>query len=458
MNTAQSIVEKQKAYYFTNQTRPLSFRKKQLKILKRALLTHEQTFYKALKADLGKSTFESFVSEFGYVIKDIEHTLNHIDKWAEKETVSSSILSFPSSSYILKEPFGVCLVISPWNYPLQLAIAPVIGAMAAGNTVIIKPSEYAPETAKTISEMCKEFFDDHYLTVVEGEAEITQKLLRSSIDYLFFTGSPKVAKLIMKTASEQLIPHTLELGGKSPCIIDKTAPIRTSAKRLVHGKYFNAGQTCIAPDYLLIDEVIADKFITEIKSVIEEFFGSNPQESEDYGRIIHPDHFNRLSSFIQNGEVVCGGETDSASKYIAPTVLTNVSLESQIMQEEIFGPILPILTYKSEDEIIPFVRKFEKPLALYHFTRNNKLKEKILQQIAFGGGVINDTLEHLMNPELPFGGVGSSGIGAYHGKYSFDTFSHKKSILQKSSRVDLPLKYPPYKGKLNIIRKLFKIS
>jgi aldehyde dehydrogenase (NAD+) len=458
MNTAQSIVERQKAYFYSNQTRPISFRKQQLKTLKKALQEHEQKFYDALKKDLGKSTFESFISEFGFIIKDIEHTLSHIDEWAEKQLVTSSILSFPSSSYILKEPYGVSLVISPWNYPLQLAIAPVVGAIAAGNTVILKPSEFAPATANALSSMCKQYFPEGFLTVVEGGAEITQDLLRSPIDYLFFTGSPKVAKLIMKTASEQLIPHTLELGGKSPCIVDKTAPIKLSAKRIAHGKFFNAGQTCIAPDYLLIDKEIADDFLSELTAIIKEFYGENPKNSEDYGRIIHDGHFKRLASFIADGTIVCGGEVDEKTRYIAPTVVKNVSLDSPIMQEEIFGPILPVIIYQSENEIVPFIRGFEKPLALYHFTRNKALKEKLLQQISFGGGVINDTLEHLMNPELPFGGVGTSGIGAYHGKYSFDSFSHKKSILQKSSRIDIPLKYPPYKGKLNLIRKLFKIS
>jgi len=458
MNSIPSIVEAQKSFFYTDTTKEIGFRKKQLNLLKQALKAKEQALYEALKADLGKPIFESFVAEFGYLLRDIDHTLAHMDLWAERERVADTVITFPSKGFIYKEPYGVVLVISPWNYPLQLALAPAIGAIAAGNTVVIKPSEFAPHVAEVISDLCSENFDPEFLVTVQGGVEETQTLLKQPIDYLFFTGSPAVAKHIMKPVGEQLIPHTLELGGKSPCIVDKSANISLSAKRIVYGKFFNAGQTCIAPDYVLVDKEVAQQLLDAMKVAVRNLFGDDPKTSDDYGRIIHQNHLKKLTGYLSSGKVEIGGEVDEHSLYLAPTVLSNVGFEDPVMQDEIFGPILPVLTYQKEEEIVPVVRRFEKPLAFYHFTKNGKLKNQLIRQLNFGGGVINDTLEHLIHRELPFGGVGQSGIGAYHGKYSFETFSHRKSILQKSSWIDLPLKYPPYGKKLNLIRKLFKIS
>lgn len=458
MTNIKDLIKVQKNFFYSGSTLPLKARKQHLKTLKRALIEMEDEFLQALHQDFQKPEFESFISETGYLIKDIDHMLSYLPDWVGRKRVSGSLLSFPSKSYIYHEPYGVCLIISPWNYPLQLAIAPAIGALAAGNTVVIKPSELAPATSAALKKLAHKYFTPEVLAVVEGAVPETQELLEQPVDYLFFTGSPQVGKIMMKAAAEQLLPLTLELGGKSPCIVDKTANLKIAAKRLAQGKFFNCGQTCIAPDYVLIDKSIQDQFVDELKKHIHTFYGDDPKKSDSYARVINHKHWQRLVGYLKDGHIEIGGEFSEAEKYIAPTVMTNVTIDSPVMQDEIFGPILPIIAYSDESEIVPFIRQYSKPLALYHFTTNKKLRETILKNVSFGGGVVNDTLEHLINPELPFGGVGVSGIGAYHGEYSFKTFSHEKSVLQKSSWFDLPLKYPPYDGKLKLLRNLFKIS
>ncbi len=458
MEQIKSIVESQKAYFHTGKTLPYAHRAEALKKLKRVLVEREEDLFSALESDFRKPPFESFVSETGYLQKDIEHTLTHLHEWMRPERVSGTFLSFPSKSKIYKEPYGVCLVISPWNYPIQLALAPAISAIAAGNTVIIKPSEHAPATAALIAEIIASCFSPQFVAVIQGEVPETTALMEEPLDYVFFTGSPEVGKIIMRLAAEQLMPHTLELGGKSPCVVDKSANLSLAAKRIAQGKFFNAGQTCIAPDYVLVDATIQANFITELKKCLQDFYGNDPKQSGDYARIIHKRHFDKLKGYIDNGEVAIGGETDSDELFISPTVMVNVNQDSPVMKEEIFGPVLPVLPYSREEEIVPFVRKYSKPLAMYHFTSNRSLKKKLREQLSFGGGAVNDTLEHLINPNLPFGGVGVSGLGAYHGKFGFDAFSHAKGVLEKSGWLDIPLKYPPYTKKLGLIRKVFKIS
>lgn len=458
MQLIKSLVEAQKAFFHTGATLSYAHRAKALKKLQRVIREREEDIFKALDADFKKPPFESYVSETGYLIKEIEHTLIHLHEWMRPERVPGTLLSFPSKSSIYKEPYGVCLVISPWNYPVQLALAPAIAAIAAGNTVIIKPSEHAPAVASLLDEMISGCFDPAFVAVVKGEVEETTALMSEPLDYVFFTGSPEVGKIIMRLAAEQLMPHTLELGGKSPCIIDKSANLSLAAKRVAQGKFFNAGQTCIAPDYVLVDHRVHDEFVEELKKCVTAFYTEEPKRSKDYARIIHQKHFNKLKAYLSNGEVAIGGEVDEGELYIAPTVMVNVDMDSALMRDEIFGPVLPVIRYSDEAEIVPFVKRYSKPLAMYHFTRNKTLKRKLREQLSFGGGAVNDTLEHLINPNLPFGGVGVSGLGAYHGKFGFDAFSHAKGVLEKSGYLDLPLKYPPYTKKLSIIRKMFKIS
>lgn len=432
----------------------ISYRKEKLKQLQNAVEKYEAGIIAALYADFRKSEFESVITETYFVISDLKHTINNIQKWAKPKSVFPSLLNFPSTDYILSEPYGKVLIIAPWNYPFQLALCPLIAAVAAGNQVVLKPSELTPNTSKIITKIVEEVFDKNHVEVVEGGVETSQQLLAQRWDYIFFTGSVGVGKIVAKAAAEKLTPVTLELGGKNPCIVDENCNLKLAAKRIVWGKFINAGQTCIAPDYVLVHQKIKDKFVAAVKEEITLAYGENPQNSPDFPRIINEKNWLRLNQFLENETVLFGGQTNKSELYIAPTLLDNPKLDSLIMKEEIFGPILPILSYQNESDLETIISKYEKPLALYVFSNNIKWAKKITQHYSFGGGCINDTVVHFSNNRLPFGGVGYSGIGAYHGKLSFDLFSHKKAIVKKGTWLDLPMRYAPYKDKLHILKKL----
>ncbi len=390
------------------------------------------------------------------VLEEIDFIKKSVKQWAKPEKVQGSLLNFPSSNYIHPSPFGVSLIIGAWNYPFQLTLAPLVGAIAAGNCAILKPSEMTPHTSALIKEMIESTFDDAYIAVVEGGIPVNQTLLKQPFDKIFFTGSPAVGKIVMKAAAENLTSVTLELGGKSPCIVEKTADLEVAARRIVWGRVVNGGRTCEGPDYLVVHEEVKKAFVDKLKKYITEQYGSNPLESPDYPRIINRKHFDRLTAYLSNGQVVAGGETIAEENYIAPTLLDEVAWEDDVMQEEIFGPILPILTYSNEDLLIAKIRKLPKPLAFYMFSTNRSTQKKFLKTLDFGGASVNDTISHLINPHLPFGGVGNSGAGAYHGKASFDVFTHFKSVMKRANWLDVPLRYAPYKGKLQLIKQAFK--
>jgi len=432
----------------------INYRKDKLKQLLKVIIKYENEIVTALYNDFKKPEFEAVATETSYVISDLKHTIKNISKWAKPKWVFPSILNFPSSDYILTEPYGRVLIISPWNYPYQLALCPLIAAVAAGNQVVVKPSELTPDTSAIISKIVSEVFDKEHVTVIEGGVEVSEKLLSQRWDYIFFTGSVAVGKIVAKAAAEHLTPVTLELGGKNPCIIDKNCNIKLTAKRIVWGKFINAGQTCIAPDYLLVNEEIKQKLIVALKEEIILAYRENPEESKDFARIVNTKNWKRLVSFLENETILFGGITNESENYIAPTLLDESKLDSLVMQEEIFGPILPIISFKEESEIEKIISKYEKPLSLYVFSNNTKWAKSIIKKYSFGGGCINDTVIHFSNNRLPFGGVGNSGIGAYHGKMSFETFSHKKGIVKKGTWLDLPMRYAPYKNKIKTLKKL----
>ena len=434
----------------------LSFRKETLVQLLNAIVIHEDEIIEALHDDFKKPAFEAVLTETNYVITELKDTIKNLSKWAKPKKVFPSILNFPSTDFIYKEPYGKVLIIAPWNYPFQLALCPMIAAVAAGNQVVVKPSELTPKTSAVIRKIIEKIFHINHVECIEGGLEVSQKLLAERWDYIFFTGSPSVGKIIAKAAAENLTPVTLELGGKNPCIIDETANLKLAAKRIVWGKFINAGQTCIAPDYILIQKDMKSHFIAYLKTEITKAYGENPALSPDFARIINTKNWLRLANLIEEEKVIFGGQTDIENNYIAPTLIEENDMESLLMQEEIFGPLLPILSYEKEEDIKTVISKFEKPLALYVFSENKRFSEKIIKQYSFGGGCINDTVVHFSNKRLPFGGVGHSGIGAYHGRLSFDTFSHKKSIVKKANWLDIPLRYAPYNDKLKSIKKILK--
>jgi acyl-CoA reductase-like NAD-dependent aldehyde dehydrogenase len=432
----------------------LKFRKDSLIKLLNVITTHENEIIQALHDDFKKPPFESVLTETSYVISELKDTIKNLYKWANPKMVFPSLLNFPSTDYIYKEPYGKVLVIAPWNYPFQLALCPLISAVAAGNQVVLKPSELTPKTAAIITKIIERTFHVDHVEVKEGGIEVAQKLLSQRWDYIFFTGSIAVGKIVAKAAAEHLTPVTLELGGKNPCIIDETANLKLAAKRIVWGKFINAGQTCIAPDYILIQKDMKSHFMEFMKQEITKAYGKNPELSPDYTRIINTKHWRRLVSMIEENKVFFGGKTNIEDHYISPTLIDESNTDSLIMQEEIFGPLLPILSYETDADIKNIISKYEKPLALYIFTENQSFAQKIIRKYSFGGGCINDTVVHFSNKRLPFGGVGHSGIGAYHGSLSFDTFSHRKGIVKKANWLDLPMRYAPYKDKLNMIRNL----
>jgi len=432
-------VQSQKNYFLTGETKSVSFRKEKLKALKAELLLREDDIIVALKKDFNKPAFESVLSETAVVLSEIDMTLKKLSGWAKPKRVLTSLLNFPSTDKIYSEPYGTVLIIAPWNYPYQLAMAPLISAIAAGNTVVLKPSELTPNTSALLNEIISKVFNPKHVIVKEGGVDISEELLAQRWDYIFFTGSVHVGKIVAKAAAKHLTPTTLELGGKNPCIIDETAPIALTAKRIVWGKFLNAGQTCIAPDYILIHQSQKEAFYSALKTEIQKAYSNNPQDSNDYARIINTKNFERLTTMITNENCVMGGKTSSETLYISPTIIDEPSLDSEVMKDEIFGPILPVISYKNISELDAIILKYEKPLSLYVFTKNSAFYKEVIAKYSFGGGVINDTIIHFINHRLPFGGVGNSGIGAYHGKLSFDTFSHQKAIVKKANWLDLPL-------------------
>ncbi|MFB2972929.1 aldehyde dehydrogenase [Aerosakkonema sp. BLCC-F183] len=451
------LVQQQRKFFSTGKTKDISFRIAQLQILKQAILENKQAIANAVKADLKKPDFEIYLTEL-YGVKEIDYTIKHIKSWAKAKKVATPLEQFPSSAIIYPEPLGVVLIISPWNYPFNLMISPLIGAIAAGNCAILKPSEISFHTSKVLADIFQKNFDPAYIALVEGGVETSQQLLKEKFDHIFFTGGTNVGKIVMEAAAKHLTPVTLELGGKSPCIVDADTQIDITARRIAWGKFINAGQTCIAPDYLLVNHNIKKDLLDAIKKCIQEFYGDEPAKSPDYTRIINKKHFSRLATFLKDGQIIVGGETDAENNYIAPTVIDNVSLNAPIMQEEIFGPILPVITYNDISEAISIVNDRPKPLALYFFSKNKDRQERVLRETSSGGVCINDTMMHIGIPELPFGGVGDSGIGAYHGKASFDTFSHQKSVLKNSFLVDMKLRYAPYQGKLNLLKRILGLK
>lgn len=447
-----------KAFFNTHKTKNLKFRKQQLKLLSKNIKNHENELLDALYKDLGKSKVEAYATEIGMLLKSIKLMRKELKNWSKTKQTDTPLYLFPTKSYIKKEPYGTVLIIGPFNYPVQLVFEPLIGAIAAGNTAIVKPSELTPHVAIVIKDIIEDTFDEAYVSVVEGGIEETQTLLSLPFDYMFFTGSEKVGKIVYEAAARKLIPVTLELGGKSPVIVDDTANIKVASERISFGKFTNAGQTCVAPDYILVQRKVKNDLIKALKKTITEFYGENIEKSPDFGRIVNQKHFNRLNDLIQihKDNVVFGGNSSKEDLYIEPTLLDNITNDNKIMKEEIFGPILPIITYDNFDEVLEIIQSKSKPLSLYLFSEDENMTHRVVEELSFGGGAINDTLMHLANPNLPFGGVGSSGIGQYHGKYSFDTFSHMKSYTFKSTRLESSLFFPPYKDKFKYIKTFFK--
>lgn len=432
----------------------IGYRKETLKKLLYNIQKSEDLIVKALYDDFKKPEFEAVLTETNYVISELKDTIKNINKWAKRKRVFPSLLNFPSTDYIFKEPYGNVLVIAPWNYPFQLALCPLISAVAAGNRVVLKPSELTPHTSAIIARIIEKTFHINHVEVFEGGVEVSNTLLAQRWDYIFFTGSVSVGKIVAKAAAENLTPITLELGGKNPCVIDETANLKLAAKRIVWGKFINAGQTCIAPDYILIQKNMKVNFITFLIEEIIKAYGKKMDKSPDFARIINTKNWLRLANMIEPEKVIFGGETEANTLYISPTVIEDPALDSPVMSEEIFGPILPILTYETQSDIDNVISRYEKPLAFYIFTENKSFAKKLIKTYSFGGGCINDTIIHFSNKRLPFGGVGHSGIGAYHGQLSFDIFSHHKAVVKKGNWLDLPMRYAPYKGKLATIKKV----
>lgn len=439
-----AVVEKQRNYFNVGVTLPVEQRISALKKLKKAITDNEAAIVEALFADLGKSSTESYMCEIGLVVSEIDYMLRHIRAFAKEKAVPTPIGQFASRSYKKPMPYGVTLIMSPWNYPLLLTLEPLVDALAAGNTAVIKPSAYSPATGELLKKLIESVFTQDYVAVVTGGREENNSILEQKFDYIFFTGSKAVGQTVLEKAAKNITPVTLELGGKSPCIIDRSANLRLAARRIVFGKFMNCGQTCVAPDYILCESSVKEKFIEYLKSEINKQFGSDYLNNTSYGKIISKKHFGRVTNLIDDKKVVIGGRSDSSALKIEPTVLDNITWADKVMQEEIFGPVLPVLTFESIDEVIHTVNSREKPLALYVFAQDKKVVRKVTSFCSFGGGCVNDVIIHLATSNLGFGGVGESGMGVYHGKAGFDTFSHYKSIVDKKTWIDLPMRYQPY--------------
>ena len=456
--SAQSLVEAQRTFFNSGATRPIAFRRAMLKKLKSAILSREKDILDAVHRDLGKSDFEAFTTEIVLVLREIDTMLKNLGKWTKPRRRSAGLFNFPGKTRVYHDPHGVCLVMSPWNYPFQLTIMPLVGAIAGGNTVIVKPSAYSPATQDCIADMITETFDPSYITVVTGGRDANQNLLEQKFDYIFFTGGIQVGSLVMTQAAKRLTPVTLELGGKSPCIIAPDADIDRAAKRAAWGKCINAGQTCVAPDHFLVHRSVRDVFVEKMRSYIEKFYGIEPHTNPEFPNIINKKHFERLSALITSAQkdgatLVSGGRTVPETLKIEPSIFTGVTRENPLMQEELFGPIIPVLEWESEDDLVAALLAEPRPLALYVFTRNRSFSGRLMRLIPFGGGCINDTVMHLASHSLPFGGTGTSGMGAYHGKASFNTFTREKSVVEKGFLVDVPLRYAPFAGKYRLFRR-----
>lgn len=443
-----SLLDKQREYYKSGVTVPVNFRIEQLKKLYAAIKKYENEILQALHTDLGKSDYESFMCEIGLVLSEITYMIRHTKKFAKRKTVFTPITNFHAHCFKQPVPYGNTLIMSPWNYPFLLTVDPLADAIAAGNTAVVKPSAYSPATSAIISKIISECFDAEYIAVITGGRAENAALLEQKFDFVFFTGSQAVGKEVLRNTAEHLTPAVLELGGKSPCIVDKSANIALAAKRIVFGKFLNCGQTCVAPDYILCESSVKDKFINEVASQIKIQYGDNPLKNKDYGRIINQKHFERLCGLIDKNKVIIGGETDCGSNRIAPTVMDNVTENDAVMGEEIFGPIMPILTFDDFDKMVDNLKDKDKPLALYLFSSDKGQIKRITTELSYGGGCINDVVVHLSTSEMGFGGVGQSGMGSYHGKDGFDAFSHYKSIMDKKTWLDLPMRYQPYKNKM----------
>ncbi|MEG1069877.1 MAG: aldehyde dehydrogenase [Ruthenibacterium sp.] len=453
----ETLVLAQHRFFAAGNTRPLAFRKQALAALRTGIQRNEKEICAALSADLHKSDFESYLCEIGLVLSELTYMERHLQHLAKPKRVKTPLAQFAARSFVVPQPLGVCLVMSPWNYPFMLSIDPIIGAIAAGNCVILKPSAYAAQTSKILKRLISEAFDERHVCVVEGGRAENTALLEQKFEHIFFTGSVEVGKLVMEKAAHHLTPVTLELGGKSPCIVDETANIPLTARRLVFGKYLNAGQTCVAPDYLFVHEKVHDALLAAIQTEITAQYGADPLACPHLGKIVNEKHFARVCGLLEHQKIVCGGSSNAATQQLAPTVLDDVSPDSPVMQEEIFGPILPVMTFTSLDTVIDFINNRDKPLALYLFTTNKHAQSRILAECTFGGGCINDTVIHLATSEMGFGGVGESGMGSYHGKLSFSTFTHDKSIVQKANWMDLPVRYQPAsKVKEKVLRLFLK--
>lgn len=452
----KALIHEQRTFFRSGRTRSIGFRIRQLTRLNDWICRHEDEIAEALQADLHKSRLESYATETGIVKEEIRYTIKHLQRWARPKAVPTPLAQFPSKSFRYPEPYGIVLIMSPWNYPFQLTVAPLVGAICAGNCAVVKPSAYSGRTSALLKRMVRELFEEKYVAVIEGGRKENESLLAEKFDYIFFTGSVTVGKLVMEKASAHLTPVSLELGGKSPCIVDETANINLAAKRIIWGKLLNSGQTCVAPDYILVQKSVKDKLVKQMVRQIEKMYGKNPLLSKDYPRIVNEKHFERLTGLMESGRKVCGGGANKASLQIEPTILDGVTWESPVMQEEIFGPLIPVLTFYELREAIEMVNARPKPLALYYFTKDKTREARLLGSVSYGGGCINDTVAHLATSYMPFGGVGNSGMGAYHGKDSFDTFTHYKSIMKKSCLIDIPLRYAPFKeSHLKWIKKIF---
>ena len=451
----KALLERQRAYFLSGATRSPAVRVLMLDRLYREIKKLEPEINAALEADLGKSASESYMCETGLTLSEISYMKKHLRKFSERKRVHTPLAQFPSRSYILKEPYGCVLIMSPWNYPFMLTLEPLADAVAAGNTVVLKPSAYSPHTSAIIQKIISNVFPEEYVAVVEGGRAENADLLEQKFDYIFFTGGTQVGQLVLEKASRHFTPVTLELGGKSPCIVDESADLKVAAKRIAFGKYLNCGQTCVAPDYLLIQESVKDRFLELFYAAVQEMYGEKPLENPNYGRIVNEKHFDRLNQVLDSETILFGGERDRETLQIAPTVVGPVSPEGAAMGQELFGPILPVMTYKELDEAITFVLSRPRPLALYIFSRHRPNINRVQQLCSYGGGCVNDTIIHLATPEMPFGGVGMSGMGGYHGKRGFETFTHEKSTVDKANWLDLPFRYQPYSALKDKLIRMF---
>ena len=455
-NTLIQLKSNQTAFFEAGNTRSVNARLARLKALKQNIKSNETEIVAALQHDLAKPVAEIWLAEIYVALVELNTIIKNLSQWAKPKRIAGKWLNFPSKDWIVPEPYGVTLHIAPWNYPFQLALNPLIGAVAAGNTVVLKPSEHAPQTAKILQKIISKVFPPDWVCVAEGGPEVAHHLLNQRWDYIFFTGGISIAKIVAKAAAEHLTPTTLELGGKNPCIVDQTANIKVTARRIVWGKFMNCGQVCMSPDYLLVHQDIYNDLVTTLKAEIVRMYGENPQESTDYARLVHQGHVEKMKELLKGQDIIFGGVVDEKDRYVSPTLIALEHLDNSLMEDEIFGPLLPIITYKDEAEIHMTVKRFEKPLSFYVFSQRKKWARKLMKTYSYGGGMINDVIVYFTNDNLPFGGVGHSGTGSYHGKHSFDTFSHNKPYVERPTWFDPKQRYAPYTNNFKIIKRLLK--